>query len=498
MTEDGKRRKQKRHGRCLSVLIFACVCIASPVLVLAEPMTLAQALQIAFEQSPTIRQAQYSLEVSERNLQANQASLKSQFSLTLQPYQYSKDRVFSDLFSIYNTQEQTSSAAQLSITQPIKWTDGTLSISEYVDWRRTSSAFAGEGEETNYSSSFRVNFNQPLFTYNRTLQTQRELQLALENAQLNYAIQKLQIEASVTEQFLSLYHSQRSVQIAREELTNATESHEIIQSKVDAGISAKEELYQAELTLANSRAALENRRMSLENAMDNFKILLGLPLDTELEVIADIRKVLVDVDRNLALEHGLSNRMELRQQDIAIQNAIDNLIRTGAQNEFKASVDLSYGLTGTDDDFSEVYQSPTKSHSVGITVNIPLFDWGKKKHSIAARQTEIESQRLSAGEEKKQIQREIRQAYRYLRNQELQIEIAEQNVRNARLTYELNLERYRNGDLSSKDMSYYQNQLSSEQLGEVQALINYKLALLDLKIKALWDFEKNEPVVGQS
>ncbi|NIA31370.1 MAG: TolC family protein, partial [Actinobacteria bacterium] len=71
------------------------------------------------------------------------------------------------------------------------------------------------------------------------------------------------------------------------------------------------------------------------------------------------------------------------------------------------------------------------------------------------------------------------------------IEIARQNIKNAQLTYDINLERYKNGDLTSMDLNLYQTQLSEQKLGLVEALINYKLALLDLKIKSLWDFEKN-------
>jgi len=99
-------------------------------------------------------------------------------------------------------------------------------------------------------------------------------------------------------------------------------------------------------------------------------------------------------------------------------------------------------------------------------------------------------------EERKDIILQIRQAYRSLQNQKTQVEIAEANVKNARLTYELNLERYKNGDLSSKDMSFYQTQLSNEQLGEVRALINYQVRILDLKIQTLYDFEKNCSVLN--
>lgn len=478
-----------------NILITILIMLCTGSLYSVEKLTLERALEIAFENSPSIQEVALRLGISEHNLKAQQASLKSQFNLTLTPLDISDSRVFNELTSGYNTQERVKSEAQFSITQPIKWTDGTLTIIEKFNWQEASSSYTGSVKESNFSNSLYFRFNQPLFTYNRTKLRTRELKLALENARLNYAIQKLQIENQVTQQFLNLYYRLKSIEISNEEYRNSSESYEIIESKVEAGISAKEELYQADLTRANSQASLENNQIQYENALDNFKILLGLPFDTELEIMVDIRKSLREVNLSKAITHGLNNRMELRQKDIAIQNALNDVIRTAAENEFKASVDVSLGLTGTNNTFRDIYESPNDDKLIAVSVNIPIFDWGKKKHNLAASRAQVESSKLSAREEKRDIQLEIRQAYRNLQLQKTNIEIAEKNVKNARLTYEINLERYKGGDLSSKDMQFYQLQLSEEQLKEVQALINYKVALLDLKIRTLWDFEKNRSIV---
>ena len=69
-----------------------------------------------------------------------------------------------------------------------------------------------------------------------------------------------------------------------------------------------------------------------------------------------------------------------------------------------------------------------------------------------------------------------------------------QSVINAQLTYDLNLEKYKNGDLTGMDLNIYQNQLSEKQLSYTNSLISYKLELLNLKIQTLYDFEKKEAV----
>lgn len=460
-----------------------------------QTLTLEKALEIAFKNSPSIQEARFSLTTSEENLKAQQAGLKSQFLLTLSPLTVSETRTFSDLTSRYNTQDLTKSALRFSITQPIKWTDGTLTVSDSFNWQKAASSYTGGVAEATFNNSLTVQLSQPLFTYNRTQMTIRQLELSLENSQINYALRKLSIEQQVTQQFLNLYASRESLKIAEESLKNATESYQIIESKVSAGISAPEELYQADLTRLNSVASLENKQTSYANALDGFKILVGLPLAEGIEVVADIRKKLVEVDMDKAVAHAQENRMELRQRDISIQNALDSLIRAEAENEFKGSIALSLGLTGVNTQLQSVYDSSNTDKQIALSFNIPVFDWGQKRHRLAATQASVDTARLTASELRKQITYDIRQAYRSLQNQKRQIEIVEVNIKNAERTYAINLERYKNGDLSSKDMQFYQLQLSEQRLSELQALISYKLALLSLKILSLYDFEADRSIV---
>ena len=486
------RRGGRGVDRCRRWLAVAGLLVAASAG--AEPLVLDQALEIAFDRSPTIQEARHNLEINRRNLAAQRTALKSRFGLTVTPYEFSKDRVFSALASQYNTQEQTHLGATFTIQQPLERTDGTLSVVQSLDWRQSSSTFAGGGEQQTYNNQLFLRYSQPLFTYNRTRLNLKQLELALENAQLSYALQRLQIESQATQLFLDLYLKQRNVDIVREDLKNAIERYEIIESKVRAGITAREQLLQADLTQANARGSLESAQLEYANALDDFKLLLGLPLDLDLKVVADVRKELVAVDLKKAMVHGLANRMELRQRDIAIENAMQELITTDAQNEFKGSVDLTFGLIGTDEHLDRIYDDPTRNQRVTVTFNLPLFDWGEKQHRMAAVQESVSRSELSAAEERKRITAEIRRAHRNLQSQKTRIEIAEKNVSNARQTYEINLERYRNGDLSSKDIADYQNQLSREQINEIGVLINYRLALLDLKIRTLYDFVRDEPV----
>ena len=59
----------------------------------------------------------------------------------------------------------------------------------------------------------------------------------------------------------------------------------------------------------------------------------------------------------------------------------------------------------------------------------------------------------------------------------------------------IKLEWYESGGLTGMDLNLFQTQLSEKKIAYWQALINYKIELLNLKIQALYDFEKKEALL---
>ena len=456
-------------------------------------LTLENAMAIAEDNSPDIKRSKLNLERSQENLNAQRAALKSNFALSINPFEYSNNREFLDFASQWNNQESVRSSGAFTISQPIVATDARLSLTNRLSWQDVYSEY-NDSRTTGFNNNLYLSINQPIFTYNRTKMDIRELELALENSQLNYAIQKLMMERLVAQSFYTVYQRQQSVDIAEEAYRNMQNSYTIIKNKVDAGLSAREELFQAELNLATSRSDYENSIVNLQNAGDDFKLLIGMSLYDDMLVIPDITVDTVDVDIAFAIDQGLANRMELRQREIDIENAGFSLIRTKALNEFRGDINLSVGLFGDNERFTGIYDSPSDNQSVSLSFEIPLWDWGERKSRIRAAEISIESQELTLQEEQNDIIINIRKVCRNLSNLKNQILIQEQNVINAQLTYELNLERYENGDLTGMDLNIYQNQLSEKRMSHTNSLISYKLELLNLKIQTLYDFTSGQQV----
>ena len=483
--------KKQFYGKVrISFLILILLIYNGLVSYSQQGLTLEQALSIAESNSPTMKKTRLNLVRSQENLNAQNAALKSNFSLTLNPISFSNDRTFNDLISKYNSTTTTESYGTLTISQPIVLTDARISLQNRFGYRDSYSEF---NDRTNkgYYNRLSLSLDQPLFTYNRTKLQLKELQLALENSQLNYAIQLLAMEFQVSQAFYFVYQQQQSLDISNQAFQNMQKSYEVSRNKVEAGISPREEMFQAELNLASAKSDYENKQVSLENAKDDFKVLIGMSLYDDLVVLPIIIVDTVKVDISFAIDQGLASRMELRQRQIDIDLTQFDLIRTQALNEFKGNLGLSVGLFGDDQNINDVYSEGSRqdNEAVMLSLQLPLWDWGEKKSRIKATEATIASSKISLEEEENDIILGIRKVCRNLLNLKNQIEIARQNVTNAQLTYDLNLEKYKNGDLTGMDLNIYQNQLSEKKLTFTNSRISYKLELLKLKIQTLYDFE---------
>ncbi|WP_430816686.1 TolC family protein [Carboxylicivirga sp. RSCT41] len=457
-------------------------------------MTLSQSVEEALKNSPQIVRSRLGLERTRELLNAQRAALRSNFRLNLNPYVYSNNRQYDEFNQQWFTSESTQSNGTLSITQPVIWTDGTISLDNtfgYRDNYSTSSANSFEG----FSNNLRLSIDQPLFTYNRTKMTLKELEFDHENAKLNYALEALNVEQQITQYFYQIYQKQMELITSREEWENRKKSYDIISNKVAAGLTAKEEQLQAELDMMTSESTVQNNEVELENIKDNFKQMLGLPLSEEIMVIAEVSVLPVDIDLSMATNFALANRMEIRQRQIDIETGKFELIKTNATNEFKGNFNVSVGLFGESEEIGNIYQNPTDNEDLRFSLEVPLFDWGEKKARMRAAEASLKTSEYNLQDEQKNIRLNIRKIDRSIRNTLIQIDIARKNEENAQLTYEINLEKYRNGDLTSMDLNLFQNQLTQKKNALTTALINYKLELLNMKLQTLYDFEFQRSII---
>ena len=235
-------------------------------------LTLEKAMEIAVVNSPSIQSTLLNLQRTTETLNAQRAGLKSKFALSVAPVDYSNSRKFDSRTSQWFTNEVINSSGTFRVDQPILATDGKISLVNTFGWQSNTSDISGSKTSNKaFSNNLYLSIAQPLFTYNRTKVALKTLELNNENAQLSYSMQKLALEKTVSQLFYNVYMAQMSLTIREDENENTQKSYEIIKNKVEAGLAAKEQLFQAEVNLETAKSSKSSARVALESAKDQFK-----------------------------------------------------------------------------------------------------------------------------------------------------------------------------------------------------------------------------------
>lgn len=201
------------------LLVFFVVISLLSVTYAQVPLTIEQALDIAEEHNPDLKASKLNLERYQQNLVAQRASLKSRFSLDLNPLNYSRSRRFDNRLSQWYTNETLNTSGTFMISQPILLTDGEISLINTFGWQDNKSTVEGvDNSNRAFSNDLYLRLTQPIFTYNRRKMELQQIEFDYENAGIRYALQRLNTERSITNQFYAVYMAQNTWPSVRKNL----------------------------------------------------------------------------------------------------------------------------------------------------------------------------------------------------------------------------------------------------------------------------------------
>ncbi|MFC1485482.1 TolC family protein [Candidatus Latescibacterota bacterium] len=508
------RRHISFHRLMLSVLVvFVGI---KPAFVSAQEtlLTLDQAIGIALQQGYQMKTLTLNLLSAEQNyLSAKyrfRTNVNMDFSLPSWSERLSPVQVPNAL-PIYNSVGSMQYLGQLSINQPLP-TDGTLTLSSQAYQSKETNFIASTEEELKqkvFVSSLSLRLTQPLFTYNRLQTSLRRAELNYESSNLSLKRTQLDVVYQVNQAFFNLYRQTRTFEINQETLNQRQEAYDLARLKYEAGLIPEVEALQMEVDLADAQATFYQTESDLQRQKDSFKQTLGLELSDEVGVDTEIVYKHFDIDMEKAVQFGLENRYELRENEITLELRRISVIETDAQSEISANLTASYDFTGRSDQTLPVSTSTRDlfdssiddlerrpaNRGITLTVSLPVWDWGVNKAQVASAEANLRRAELDMAEEQKTIENGVREVVRSVISAENRMVVLEKSQEVAQRNYDISLERFSNGEITSQDLALDSNRLSSARLSYLNAYITYNLAVANLKRQTLWDFEKNVSLV---
>lgn len=331
----------------------------------------------------------------------------------------------------------------------------------------------GAGDES-YGSSVGLSLSQPLLrgagyaaSHESLTQAERSLVYAIRDFELyreNFAIQVARAYFDLTSQRKTLANEDNNYQGAVFDRGKAEALHRV-------GRNAEQEVFRARRREIEAKDQLIDARAAYDRAVDEFKILLGLPTTVAIDVAeSEPPFESVRITEASAVAAARHNRLDLLSQRQQVEDS-ERALQL-AQNGLLPSLDLvtSAGLAGSDTRPDRA-DPDTWNASVGLSLEIPL-QRKAQRNAVTSAQISLEQARRGLSLRLDQLDLEIRDALRRLRSVEERIGLQQEQIGQEQAAVTVTEIRYESGKLENRDL-----------LEARQALVNAQNALIRLKVE---------------
>lgn len=328
------------------------------------------------------------------------------------------------------------------------------------------------GTKQNLSGT--ATWNQLIFdgSYIVGVQSVKTLLQITENAKVKT---DLEVKKGITSAYSNVLLARESVEISKLNLETIQKNLNDTRKTYENGLIEEEAVEQLEITSLSLETNLKNAQRMEVIAYDMLKVSMGIPVETEIEVLDDLEQL------------SMANfDLQLLSKEISVEDNIDYRIAEDQSNQAATLVRLekskalptlsafvNYGAQGNSDSFSfftndQIYYDQSV---LGLSLNVPIFSSGMRSAKTAQKQIQYEQSLVQLEYTKSKVELDIASAkndYSFslenYANKSKSLDLAER-IENK------NQVKFLEGLSSSFDLSDAQRQLYRAQQEYLQAML---------------------------
>jgi outer membrane protein TolC len=284
-----------------------------------------------------------------------------------------------------------------------------------------------------------------------------------------------QVAAQVARAYLAAVRADADVETAQSDVTLSEAVLKQAENQKAAGTGTGIEITRAKVQLANDRQRLLVAGNQRTSARLQLLRVMGLRLDTELELTDKLAYTPVDaVTMEQARAQALKERPDLKAQQEREANARMAASATKMERLPTVAAFGDYGAIGPGFDNA----LPTRTY--GVSLRVPVFDGGRRDARRAESASQYRSEKVRTNDLKEQIELDVRLALDGLESAEEQVKVAKEGLELSDNELAQARRRVDAGVAISEEVTDAQTRLERARDNQTAALYNYNVARIDL------------------
>jgi outer membrane protein TolC len=348
---------------------------------------------------------------------------------------------------------------------------------------------------TSFSGApFVIGFSQPLFGYNWMKWYKKTEPMVYDEAQKRFIEEIEQISLNSTYRYFTFLSVQTNFILAETNLKNSMDNLKISQTKKELGQISENDYSRIELSVLNAQKSLNQARMELKNADFELRTYIGLKENRQLKLIIPLNISLFDINPEMALAKAKENRKETTFYQRRLIYADQTLAEAKSNTGVKATLNGSFGLSNSADNFAGVYEDAQKDRTLRLALSVPILDWGRSASAVRLAESQRDLTIFDVNKDIEEFNREIIVQVEQFSLLKDQLKTANEADKVAENGYKIALKKFQNGELSITDLNIALQERDKAKRDYIYSIRSYWVAYFQLRIFTLYDFEKNSNI----
>lgn len=379
---------------------------------------------------------------------------------------------------------------ELSVTQNIPFTGGTVSLSTGLDMTRQLGANA---YNEFMSIPVALTLAQPLFSVNPFRWDKKIEPVRYAESRAAYSEDMETVKMNTIAYFFDYVLATENLKIAEQNLENADKLYAIAQERRKIGQISETELMQLSLSALQAKADVTERRSSLNGAMFNLRAFLGLSEQDTIEAVLPEAIPLPALDYDDVLGKALVNS-SFAQNILRRKLEADYSVATAKGQRYQVDLNVTVGYSGVNRELAMAYNDIRDQEVVSIGLSIPILDWGKRKGQVKVAESNRDVVRSQLQQEELNFNQNIFLLTEQFNNQAGQLDLARESDRVASARYQASVESFLIGRMSVLELNDARDAKDLARQDYVQQLYYYWYYYYNIRSVTLWDYATGTPI----
>ena len=331
------------------------------------------------------------------------------------------------------------------------------------------------------STSFSIGTGVTLFAGGRISGNIENVKLGLDAAKSDLERMKDDVRVQVAESFIQIVYNQSILEVALNQVTIDSMQVERLTALAAIGKASSAEVSSQKATLAQSRLAVTQAQNNLNMSKLTLTQLLELPTPDGFEIIqpeADEMEFSMPDSPEEIYAQALDIKPAIKSEEIRLQQANNSI--DIAKGSYYPTLSLNAGAgTGyytSSNRTADGFGSQIKNNfgpQVGLSLNIPIFSRNSNRNSVRTAQLNQMNQEMQLDNVKKQLYKEIQQAYYNAVASKTRYESSQEVETSAQESFELVQAKYEGGKASITEFNESKNRLVTAQADVIKYRYEY-------------------------